>query len=81
MTSARVVLVGKPGCHLCDVAREVVERVGAEFDVDYREINIWDDPRSADRYADRIPVVLVDGEEVGQFRIDPDRLRRALAGP
>lgn len=78
MTSARIVLVGKPGCHLCDVARDVVERVCAELDLDYSEINIWDDPGNADRFADRVPVVLVDGEEIGQFRIDAARLRRAL---
>ena len=74
----RVQLVGKPGCHLCDVARDVVEIVCAEADVDYAEINIWDHPASADRYADRIPVLLVDGEEIAQFRVDAERLRKAL---
>lgn len=73
-----VVLVGKPGCHLCDVAREVVELVCADYDLDFTEINIWEDPRSADRYADRIPVLLVDGAEVAHFRVDPNRLREVL---
>lgn len=77
--SARVVLVGKPGCHLCDVAREVVELVCAEADLDYAEINIWDDPSSADRYADRVPVVLVDDVEIAWFRVDPQQLRQAIA--
>ena len=79
MTSkARVELIGKPGCHLCDVARDVVETVCAELDVDHIEVNIYDDPFSADRYLERIPVVLVDGVEVAQFRISADRLRQAL---
>lgn len=79
MTSdVRVELIGKPECHLCDVAREVVETVCAELDVDHVEVNIYDDPFSADRYVSRIPVVLVDGAEVAQFRISADRLRRAL---
>ena len=79
MTSdVRVELIGKPGCHLCDVAREVVETVCAELDVDHVEVSIYDDPFSADRYVERIPVVLVDGVEVAQFRISADRLRLAL---
>ncbi len=77
--TARVVLVGKPGCHLCDVAREVVELVCAEADLDFTEINIWDDPGSADRYADRVPVVLVNDVEIAWFRVDPQQLRTALA--
>lgn len=76
--TTRVVLVGKPGCHLCDVAREVVEIVCAEADLDFDEIDIWEDPSSADRYADRVPVLLVDGEEVAHFRVDPVALRRVL---
>ena len=76
--SDRVVLVGKPGCHLCDVAREVVEIVCAEADLDYSEVNIWDDPASADLYADRVPVILVDGQEIAHFRVDATQLRRAL---
>ena len=76
--TTRVVLIGKPGCHLCDVARGVVEIVCAEADVDFTEVNIWDDPGSADRYADRVPVLLVDGAEVAQFRVDAQRLRTVL---
>lgn len=76
--TARVVLVGKPGCHLCDVAREVIEVVCAEADVEHAELNIWDDPSLADQYADRVPVVLVDGRELAQFRVDSARLRAAL---
>lgn len=74
----RVVLYGKPGCHLCDVARYVVEVVCADAGLDFIEINIWDDPGSADRYADRVPVLVVDGREISQFRVDSRRLRVAL---
>jgi hypothetical protein len=79
ISEPRVELIGKPGCHLCEVARDVVETVCAEMDLDHVEVNIYDDPFSADRYVERIPVVLVDGVEVAQFRISADRLRRALA--
>ncbi len=78
--SARVILVGKPGCHLCDVAREVVELVCAQTGTDWTEISIADDPRLAQRYADQVPVVLVDGAVHDVFRVNPQRLRVALAG-
>jgi hypothetical protein len=74
----RVVLVGKPGCHLFDVARQIVDIVCAESDEPFDEVNIWDDPASADRYADLVPVVLVDGREIARFRIQADALRAAL---
>jgi hypothetical protein len=77
--SARVLLVGKPNCHLCDVAKQVVETVCAEFGIDPDEINIHEDPFSAAEYADRIPVVLVAGEEISHFRISAEQLRKALA--
>jgi len=78
--SSRVILVGKPGCHLCDVAREVVELVCAQTGTDWTEISIADDPRLAQRYADQVPVVLVDGAVHDVFRVNPQRLRVALAG-
>lgn len=78
--SARVILVGKPGCHLCDVAREVVELVCAQTGTDWTEISIADDPRLAQRYADQVPVVLVDGAVHDVYRVNPQRLAAALAG-
>ena len=73
-----MILVGKSGCHLCDVAREVVDLVCAQTDTDWVEISIHDDPRLAARYADQVPVVLVDGAVHDVFRVNPERLRAAL---
>lgn len=78
--SARVTLIGKPGCHLCDVARTVVEMVCAEADLDFKELDITTDPFLSYEYADAVPVVLVDGAEVGRFRVSPDAIRGALRG-
>ncbi len=74
----RVTLIGKPGCHLCDVARAVVEHVCAEHDVDFDELDITTDPFLASEYADAVPVVLVDGQEVGRYRISPDAISAVL---
>ncbi|KQP70191.1 MULTISPECIES: glutaredoxin family protein [Microbacterium] len=76
-----VTLIGKPDCHLCDVAREVVETVVAELPedaVDVEELSIADDPSLYATWWEKIPVVLIDGELHGHWRVSPDRLRAAL---
>ena len=76
-----VTLIGKPDCHLCDVAREVVETVVAELpedSVDVEELSIADDPALYAVWWEKIPVVLIDGELHGHWRVSPDRLRAAL---
>ncbi|NLP83065.1 glutaredoxin family protein [Microbacterium sp. CFH 90308] len=76
-------LIGKPDCHLCDVAREVVETVVAELPedaVDVEELSIADDPALYAMWWEKIPVVLIDGELHGHWRVSPDRLRSALTG-
>jgi glutaredoxin len=77
---SHVVLLGKPGCHLCDDARAVVTSVLDEFpDVTFDEKSILDDPELLDRYVEEIPVVLIDDRVHTIWRVDPDRLRKALA--
>jgi len=74
----RVTLYSRPGCHLCDEARVVVSRVCAELGEEFEELSIEDDPELADRYAEEIPVTLVDGRQHDFWRVDPVRLRAAL---
>jgi hypothetical protein len=77
---ARVTLIGKPDCHLCEDARAVVAAVCAETGEQFVELSILDDPELADLYWEQIPVTLVDGVQHDYWRVDPDRLRAALAG-
>lgn len=77
--TVRVQLVGRPGCHLCDQARAVIQRVCAEYEVDWDEVSILDDPTLADLYWEQIPVTVVDGAVVGVWHVDEARLRSALA--
>jgi len=79
-SAAQVTLIGKPGCHLCDDARIVVARACAETGASWQELSILDDPELADEYAERIPVVLVDGRPFDFWRIDEERLRTRLTG-
>jgi hypothetical protein len=75
----RVTLYSKPGCHLCDDARMVIERVCADLGEAYDEISILDDPALQERYGEEIPVTLVDGRQHDFWRVDEARLRAALA--
>jgi glutaredoxin len=76
----RITLLTRAGCHLCDDARGVVARIAAERDTGWAEVDVDGDPDLRARYGDLVPVVLVDGREHGHWRVDEDRLRRAVAG-
>jgi glutaredoxin len=77
---ARVTLISKPGCHLCDDARKVIEAVTEELGETFVERDISTDQDLYDRYWEQIPVVLVDGRQHDFWRVDADRLRAALSG-
>lgn len=80
MTNApRMVLFGRTGCHLCEEARAVVAAVADRTGAPWSEIDVDDDAELAERYAELVPVVTVDGVQQGYWRIDPDRLVRALS--
>ena len=74
-----VTLYGRPGCHLCDDALAVLERVRAERPFDLRTVNIEDDDALLRAYLERIPVVAVDGAEVYDYYVDEQDLRARLA--
>ena len=69
-----VVLYGRPGCHLCDEARIVLQRIGEPFE----EVDIDSDDELFKRYLERIPVITLDGEELYDFFVDEQDLRRRV---
>jgi glutaredoxin len=77
--TARITLYAKPGCHLCEDARLVIETVCAEVGTSYDEVDITTSPELMDAYAEQIPVTFVDGHQHDFWRVDPGRLRAALA--
>jgi glutaredoxin len=74
-----ITLLGKPGCHLCDDAREVIARVAAELGVAWEERDITRSEEDTRLYWDQIPVTLIDGVQHDFWRVDEGRLRAALA--
>jgi len=67
-------MYSRPGCHLCDEARAVLLRIGEPFD----EIDIDSDDELFKRYLERIPVIALDGEEIYDFFVDEQDLRRRV---
>jgi hypothetical protein len=74
----RVILIGKPGCHLCENAQLIIAKVCDELGVTWRELSILDDPKLADQYFESIPVTLIDGKVHAKWHVDEIRLRAAL---
>jgi glutaredoxin len=74
-----VTLYGRPGCHLCDDARAALERVRGRIAFTLREVDITTDDELHRRYLERIPVVSLEGEELFDYVVDEDALRRRLA--
>jgi hypothetical protein len=74
----RLVLISRDGCHLCDVAREAMDRVAAAAGETWREVDVDGDPDLLAEYSDRVPVVLLDGREHGYWRVEEERLLRDL---
>ena len=77
--STRVTLYTKPGCHLCEDAEVVVERVCADVGTSYELVDITGSTELMAAYAEQIPVTFVDGRQHDFWRVDETRLRRALA--
>jgi glutaredoxin len=74
-----VELLSREGCHLCADARRLVERVAGEAGVPWIETDVDGDPALRAEFGDLVPVVRVDGKELGYWRIDEGKLRRALS--
>jgi glutaredoxin len=77
----RVVLYSRPGCHLCDVAREVLLSIRERSPFEFEEVDIERDDALELEYGIRIPVVDVDGEERFEIEVDRGELARLLVEP
>ncbi len=75
----RITLYTRAGCHLCEDAKTVLDRIGEQTGEGYDEVDIAGDADLTAEYGDRIPVVLLDGKEHGYWRVEEQRLLRDLA--
>jgi hypothetical protein len=75
---ARVVVYTRLGCHLCDVALDVVAEVCADTGDSWTQVFIDVDDELVRRFTDQVPVTFVDGTQHDFWRVDEARLRKAL---
>ena len=80
MIALTVSLYSRPGCHLCDEMKAVVQRVAraSEVPITIEEIDISMDPDLEARYGLEIPVLLVDGRKAAKYRVTERELTRIL---
>jgi glutaredoxin len=76
--SVEVVLYGAPGCHLCDVAKDVLDRQRELLGFELQVVDISGDPELERSYREQIPVVFVDGRKAFKYRVDPLELARRV---
>jgi hypothetical protein len=74
-----ITLYAKAGCCLCDEARDYLEALAADHELEIHEIDIRRDPDVFERYRYRIPVIAVDGEERLEGRIEASQVADLLA--
>ena len=77
--TARITVVTRQQCHLCEVALDEVARIAADIGVEWTSVDVDGDPALLDEYSDLVPVILVDGRMHGYWRVEEARLRAALA--
>jgi glutaredoxin len=73
-----VTFYSRPGCHLCDEARDVLRHAQTQASFTVHEIDITSDDALHARYLERIPVVALDGEELFDYEVDEAALLRRI---
>ncbi|PYS30801.1 MAG: thioredoxin family protein [Acidobacteria bacterium] len=71
-------IYSRPACHLCDEAKEVIERVRGRFPFAVRIINIEEDPALETAYGTEIPVVFINGNKAFKYRVDEAELEKKV---
>jgi glutaredoxin len=74
-----ITLLSRPGCHLCDAAREVIARVAGDLGLTWSERDITSSEADLRQYGDMVPVTFIDGVQHDFWHVDEPRLRTALA--
>ena len=79
MSTVRITLYSRPGCHLCEAMRDVAVAVARERGATFEEVDVDEDPVVAAQYDLEVPVLCVNGTKAFSIRVTPDLLRQRLA--
>jgi glutaredoxin len=74
-----VTIYSRPGCHLCDEMKLVVQRVGASIPITLEEIDISTNTELEQLYGLEVPVLFVAGRKAAKYRVSESDLRRILS--
>ena len=74
-----VTVFTRHGCHLCQVATELLESMQNELDFTVKKVYIDRDANLEKLYGEQVPVIHIDGEHHDLWRVDPERFRSCLA--
>jgi len=72
-------LYTRPGCHLCEEAKALIQPLLGEFSATLREVNIDDDAELTRLYGIDIPVVFIGARKAAKHRVDLVKFRRQLS--
>ena len=78
MSKAIVVIYSRPGCHLCEEAKQEILSAGCESLITLKEINIENDETLLEEYRNDIPVITIDGVEAFRHRVKTDAFRKRI---
>ena len=73
-----VELLGKPECHLCEDAKQLLRSLQATHAFTLHEINIVEHADLYAQYHAEIPVVFINGRKACKYRIDTVQFVRQL---
>ncbi len=79
MSKALVVIYSRPGCHLCEEAKQEILSAGCEHLIKLQEINIESDETLLEKYRNDIPVITIDGVEAFRHRLKAEDFRNYVA--
>ena len=74
----KIDVYSRPGCHLCDEAKDVIDRVHNRFAFDMNVVNIATDPALEAAYGEEIPVVFINGNKAFKYKVDEAELERKI---
>ena len=74
----KVIIYSRPGCHLCEVAKSVIEQSDCAGKYALDEVNIETDENLLSRYKNDIPVIMIDGVEAFRHRVSADEFENAI---
>ena len=73
-----ITLYTRPGCHLCDEAKQTIAPLAEKYDAPIREVNIDEDSVLRARYNEEVPVLFLGSKKIAKFKVDEEQLRRRL---